>query len=320
MVERVAKLAAMTAGVFGVILLMGAALNGHVQPDADAYWHAAMRLRDGQALYGGPRGDETELYRYAPWFAFAWVPLTYLGQDAAYTVWRLALLLSTVVAIWPLVRRPTPASVTLAILLGGLLVSNLPAANVTPLIVGALAAGIRSRAGPVLLGLAASLKLFPLILVAGYLAERRWGSAVVAIGVAALLWLTVLAFDPRLYMQIGGPSFYLGGVSLLRVSPLLWVPIAAAAAGVVIALTIRGSSWTWLAAAAAIPLAVPRVWLPDAGYVLVGVPRPPGEGDSHAIAPPRGMGFRSRARIERRTLGAALDAPVTRDSSVEELS
>lgn len=318
MVERVAKLVAMTAGVFGVILLMGAALNGHVQPDADAYWHAAMRLRDGQALYGGPRGDETELYRYAPWFAFAWVPLTYLGQDVAYTVWRLALLLSTVVAIWPLVRRPTPASVTLAILLGGLLVSNLPAANVTPLIVGALAAGIRSRAGPVLLGLAASLKLFPLILVAGYLAERRWGSAMIAVSVGALLWLTVLAFDLQLYMQVGGPSFYLGGVSLLRVSPLLWVPIAAAAAGVVIVLAIRGSSWTWLAAAAAIPLAVPRVWLPDAGYVLVGVPRPLGETDAHAIAPPRDMAFRSRVRIGRRTLGAALDAPARRDSSVEE--
>jgi hypothetical protein len=306
-VERVARLVAIAAAVFGVILLMGAALNGNVQPDADAYWHAAMRLRDGQALYGGPRGDETEMYRYAPWFAIAWVPLTYLGQDVAYTVWRLALLMSTVVAIWPLVRRPTPASMTLAILLGGLLVSNLPAANVGPLIVGALVAGIRSRAGPVLLGLAASLKLYPLILVAGYVADRRWGSAVIAIAVGAVLWLTVLAFDLQLYMQIGGPSFYLGGVSLFSVSPLLWVPTAAAAAGVVITLAIRGSSWTWLAAAAAIPLALPRVWLPDAAYVLVGVPRPFGD-----------MSFRSRVRIGRRTLGAALDAPTTRDSSVEE--
>jgi hypothetical protein len=280
MIERVARLIAMTVAVLGVILLMGAALNGHVQPDADAYWHAALRIRDGQALYGGPRGDETEIYRYAPWFAFAWVPLTYLGQDAAYVVWRGILLLSTAVAIWPLVRRPNAASVTLAILLGGLLVTNLPAANVTPLIVGALAVGLRTRLGPVILGLAGSLKLFPLVLVAGYVAERRWLAAAIAIGVAGVLWLQVLAFDLRLYMQIGGPAFYLGGVSLLRVSPFLWAPVAVATAGLVVALARRRSPWTWLAAAAAIPLAVPRVWLPDAGYVLVGVERAPRETDA----------------------------------------
>jgi hypothetical protein len=280
MIERIARLIAMTVAVLGVILLMGAALNGHVQPDADAYWHAALRIRDGQALYGGQRGDETEIYRYAPWFAFAWVPLTYLGQDAAYVVWRGILLLSTAVAIWPLVRRPNPASVTLAILLGGLLVTNLPAANVTPLIVGALAAGLRTRLGPLILGLAGSLKLFPLVLVAGFVAERRWLAAAVAIGVAGVLWLHVLAFDLRLYLEIGGPAFYLGGVSLLRVSPFLWVPVAVAAAGLVVTLALHGSPWTWLAAAAAIPLAVPRVWLPDAGYVLVGVERAPRESDA----------------------------------------
>jgi len=291
-IERGARLVAMTVAVLGVMLLMGAALNSHVQPDADAYWHAAQRLRDGQALYGGPRGDETEVYRYAPWFAFAWLPLTYLHQDAAYLVWRGVLLLSTVVAIWPLVRRPTGASVTLAVLLGGLLVTNLPAANATPLIVGALAAGVRTRLGPVILGLAGSLKLFPLLLVAGYLAERRWRSAAVAIAVAAVLWLQVLAFDLRTYLDIGGPSFYLGGESLLRVSPVLWAPVAVATAAVVIVLVMRGSSWTWLAASAAIPLAVPRVWLPDAAYVLVG--------------------------IERRTLGDLPRATASRDSSVEE--
>jgi len=275
MVERVSRLLALSVAVLGVVLLLGAALNGNVQPDADAYWHAALRIRDGQALYGGPRGDETEIYRYAPWFAFAWVPLTYLGQDAAYGVWRAVLLLSTLVAIWPLIRRPTLASVTLAILLGGLLVTNLPAANVTPLIVGALAAGLRTRVGPLLLGLAGSLKLFPLVLVAGYLAERRWGAAAVAIGVAGVLWLNVVAFDLRLFMQIGGPAFYLGGVSLLRVAALLWIPVALGTAALVIVLAVKGSKWTWLAAAAAIPLAVPRVWLPDAGYVLVGADRAP---------------------------------------------
>lgn len=271
MIERAVRLIAITAAVLGVIVLIGAAFSSHVQPDADAYWHAALRLRDGQALYGGPRGDETEIYRYAPWFAFAWVPLTYLGQDAAYVVWRGILLASTLLAIWPLVRKPSPAAITLALLMGGLMVSNLPAANVTPLVVGALVVGLRSRAGPILLGLAASLKLFPLVLLAGYLAERRWLAAVVATAMTAVLWLSLLAFDLRLYLEMGSPTFYVGGISLFAVSPLLWLPVAAATAAIVVWLAFRGSPWTWLAAGAAIPLAVPRVWLPDAAYVLVGL-------------------------------------------------
>jgi hypothetical protein len=271
MIERAARLIAIAAAVLGVIVLIGAALSSNVQPDADAYWHAALRLRDGGALYGGPLGDETEIYRYAPWFAFAWVPLTYLGQGGAYLAWRTILVAATVVAIWPLLRRPSAASVTLAVLVGGLLISNLPAGNVTPLIVGALVVGVRSRAGPLLLGLAASLKLFPLVLVAGYLAERRWMSAVIATLVTAALWLTLLFFDLPLYLRMGQPTFYVGGISLFAVSPILWLPVALATAVVVVGLAVRGSRWTWLAAGAAIPLAVPRVWLPDAAYVLIGL-------------------------------------------------
>jgi hypothetical protein len=271
MIERLSRLLAMVVAALGVLLLIGAALSSNVQPDADAYWHAAQRLREGLPLYGGPRGDETEIYRYAPWFAFAWVPLTYLPQDAAYLVWRGILGLATVAAVWPLLRRPTPAGLTLAVLLGGLLVSSLSAANATPLIVGLLTIGLRSRVGPIILGLAGSLKLFPLVLVGGFLAERRWLAAAVAIGVAALLWLNILAFDVLLYAQIGGPSFYVGGVSLYGVSPLIWLPVAVLLFALILRLVIARSRWTWLASSAAIPLAVPRVWLPDTAYLLVGI-------------------------------------------------
>ena len=261
----------MTVAAMGAVLLIGAAFSSDVQPDADAYWLAAQRLREGLPLYTGPHADETEIYRYAPWFAFAWVPLTYLTQDVAFAMWRGILLISILLAIWPLIRRPTAAAMTLALLLGGLLISHLPAANATPLIVGMLVAGIRSPVGPVILGLAGSLKLFPLILVAGYLAERRWLAAGVAIGVASMLWLNILAFDVLLYAQVGGPTFYVGGVSLFSVSPLVWAPMAAAVGLFLVSLIARRSRWSWLAAAAAIPAVVPRVWLPDAAYLLVGV-------------------------------------------------
>lgn len=251
-------------------MLIGAVVSQTVRPDAEAYWLAAQRLRDGLPLYASPRGDETEIYRYAPWFAYAWVPLTYLGHDLAFAVWRGILLVAIVGGLWPLVRTPTPASITLAVLIGGLLLSALPQANATPLMVGALAMTLQTRAGPLMLGLAGSLKVFPLLLVTGYLAERRWLHAIVAIGISAVLWLHLLAFDLHLFMQIGGPSFYLGGVSLLDVSMLLWLPVAIVCSLILAALVARRSPWTWLAAGAAIPLAVPRVWLPDAAYVLPG--------------------------------------------------
>ena len=306
-IERVARLIALAAAVMGAVLLIGAAWSVDVHPDAEAYWLAANRLRDGLALYGGPQGDETEIYRYAPWFAFAWVPLTYLSHDAALALWRAMLLAASFAAVWPLVRRPSPASVTLAVLMGGLLISHLPAANATPLMVGMLVVGVRSRVGPILLGLAGSLKVFPLLLVAGYVAERRWLYAAVAIAVSSMLWLNILAFDVLLYTQIGGPSFYVGGLSLLSVSPLLWLPIAVACAGVVITLAVRRSPWTWLAAGAAIPLAVPRVWLPDASYLLVGLA---------SLGELPG----ARDRIARRTLSGTSRAASPGGTSVRESS
>jgi hypothetical protein len=269
--ERAARFAALALAIVGVVLLMGAALSSDVQPDADAYWLAAERLRGGQSLYAGGVTDETEIYRYAPWFAFAWVPLTYLGYDGAMFAWRAILLIATAAAVWPLVRRPTPAGVTLAILLGGILVSNLPAANVTPLIVGTLVASLQTRLGPLVLGMAASLKIFPILFIGGYLAERRFVAAAVSAVVMSVLWLHVLAFPVGAgAARLGDADFYSGGVSLITVSPILWLGVAAWLALVVLRFTAERSPWVWLAAAAAIPLAVPRVWIPDGSYLLVG--------------------------------------------------
>lgn len=266
----VARLAAFAIAVLGSVLLIGAGFTPDVQPDADAYWHAAQRLREGGPLYLTAGPDETEIYRYAPWFAFAWLPLTYLSQDAAYLIWRGVLLLAAIAAVVPLLRRPSPAAITLSVLVFSLLVSNLPAGNVTTLMIGVLALGLPTRAGPYLLGAAASLKVFPILLVAGYLAERRWREAAIAVAVAAVLWAHVLVFGLSTYptTTVSGESFYLGGVSLLAIHPALLF-LGLAGLGLVGAwMVIHGSSWTWLLAAAAIPTVVPRVWLPDAAWVV----------------------------------------------------
>jgi len=271
--ERVARLASMALALTGAVILIGAAMSANVHPDADAYWLAAQRLHQGLPLYSGPVGDETQIYRYAPWFAYAWLPLTYLPRELAFAIWRAILLATSVAAVWPLLRRPTPASLTLAVLMGGLLVSNLPAANVTALLVGLLTVTLRTRAGPVAVGIAASLKLFPILLAAGYVAERRWWAAAASVTVAVLLWAQLLLFDLSRYpVNIGGSSFFLGGVSLYRISPVVWAVAVTCLVVALAGLARRRSPWTWLLAAAAIPTVVPRVWLPDAGYLVSVVP------------------------------------------------
>ena len=75
-VERMARLTAAGVALLGGLLLIGAGWIPNIHPDADAYWQAALRIRDGLPLYGGSRLDETQIYRYAPWFAYAWLPLT----------------------------------------------------------------------------------------------------------------------------------------------------------------------------------------------------------------------------------------------------
>jgi hypothetical protein len=272
--ERIAPLVTAALAILGGVVLIGAGWTPDVHPDADAYWLAAERIRDGAALYGGPRGDETEIYRYAPWFAFAWVPLTFLGQEAAYFVWRGVLLVASLAAVWPLLRRPGPASLTLATLMFALLISNLPAANVTALMVGALVLTANRRTGPVVVGMAASLKIFPILLVVGYLAERRWRDAGVAVGVMAILWVHLLAFDLSTFpLQVGGGSFFLGGISLYSIAPAAWLVAALVLGASVLLLAIRGSRWTWLAITTSVSTVVPRVWLPEAAYALVAVPR-----------------------------------------------
>jgi hypothetical protein len=261
--ERWARLLAFALAALGAVVLIGAGWIPEVRPDADAYWLAAQRLRDGEPLYAATYADDIEIYRYAPWFAYAWVPLTYLPQAIAYDLWRVLLAVAAVAALLPVLRRWSPAAMTLGLLMGGLLAGALPAANVTTLMVGALALALPRSAGPIVLGLAGSLKVFPLVFVAGYVAERRWRDAALALAVAAVLWAQALLFD------LGSYPMVFGGVSLYRVAPAVWPLVAVAVVIVIAALVVRGSRWTWLAAAAVFPVLVPRVWLPDAAYVLV---------------------------------------------------
>ena len=133
--------------------------------DAGAYYDAAVRLTTGQPLYLAMHPEAHEVYRYAPWFAYAWIPLTVLPRDLAMHLWSLAMLACSFVAIWPLLRRGTRAAVALAALLGAFLAETAMFGNVHPAVVALLVVAARSRWMPVAIGIATSIKLVPILFV-----------------------------------------------------------------------------------------------------------------------------------------------------------
>ncbi len=57
--------------------------------DAGAYYDAATRLVNGEPLYAATGPEAHETYRYAPWFAYLWIPVTALPRDPVLHVWSL---------------------------------------------------------------------------------------------------------------------------------------------------------------------------------------------------------------------------------------
>lgn len=159
--------------------------------DVHAYLNAATRLGAGGPLYVSAP-DPSDLYLYAPWFAFAWMPMTALPRLTVEVGWAVMLVAATLAALWPL--RRTVAGVALALLLGGLLYRTAGWGNVQPLMVVALVYALPTRAGPWVAGIAASLKPWAVLAVPVYAWRREWRSVAIVMGVAALLWLPALWF------------------------------------------------------------------------------------------------------------------------------
>ncbi|HKO33762.1 MAG TPA: glycosyltransferase family 87 protein [Candidatus Limnocylindria bacterium] len=174
--------------------------------DVHAYLNAAQRLLDGGPLYV-TTPDPSDLYLYAPWFAFAWVPFTVLPLLAVEVAWAAVLLASTVAAVMPF--RSTWAGIALALLLGGLLYRTAGWGNVQPLLVAALIYAVPTRAGPWAIGVAGSLKPLALGLLVVHAWRREWRSVGIGLGVAAVLWLPILFFGLSSYpFGLREPNLY----------------------------------------------------------------------------------------------------------------
>ncbi len=213
-------------------------------PDIGAYWNAALRLREGGPLYP-PVTDvnASDVYRYAPWFAAAWIPLTYLPRPVVDAAWSVVLLAASAAVVLAALRARSRAALAFTVLIGSFLVLIASRGNVQPLMVAALAFGVERRSGPLWIALCASLKATPILFVIVYVARGEWGRA------AATIVLTVVLVAPMLLFAVVAAS------SVLVAGYVAW----------------RHRPWAWLAASVAVILCLPRAFTYELTFLFVGL-------------------------------------------------
>jgi hypothetical protein len=249
---------AMVVGL-GISFLFWAAVKWEM-PDAAAYWQAAERLRAGQDLYPAFTNVEaSEVYRYAPWFAWLAVPFTYLPIQVAGLLWSIILVVASTVAVWPLVRERRWLWVAFfwPILIGISANGNVHALMMAPLVLW-----LERRSGPLWIAVAASLKAVPILLVLVYVGRREWGRA------AATLVLTAVLLAPLLLYDLSGYTTSAGQAGLLITYLPIYVVVGGAAA--LATLLLARTRWAWLSGATAMALTLPRFFVYDVTLLLVG--------------------------------------------------
>lgn len=236
--------------------------------DAIGYYDAGVHIRTDQPLYfddGAPFGSE--VFLFAPWFAWAWVPLSFLPRDLVLAGWVLGMCAATVWAVAPFFRLGL-AGIALGSLLGYTLSQGAFWGNVMPLLVGVLIHSHGRRSFPVWVGLAASLKILPILYVWPDLAARRWRRVAVAIGIAAALWAPALLYGLSDY-----PTGFTPTMSLLWLSGWVWAGVAALA--VIAMIAASRTRYRWLATTLAILALYPRLHFHYIGLLGVGLRRNP---------------------------------------------
>ena len=189
-----------TAVAFGVGLGFALYLfsaSGPTWTDGEAYWQAGVRVRAGESVYAGEMGTAT--YRYAPWFAWAWAPLTMLPKALVTAAWQVAMVGCAFAAILPALRSPFGRAVAAFSL--PLLLVNAIGGNVQPALVAMLVYLPWST------GVGASLKPLAVALLAVDAWRGRWGRVAVGVAVAGVLWAPAL-LDPSGYPAPRGIGHY----------------------------------------------------------------------------------------------------------------
>ena len=258
------------------------AIGSWTLEDMHVYLDAAHRLRDGETLYSTT--NPLAAYQYAPWWAAAWVPLTFVPEPVVSVGWSAVLIASSFLSVRPLLKHPGRTAQTLVLLmLPILLFSSARSGNVQPLIIAGLVTGLERRWGPVAIAAAASLKAFPLALALVYLGRGEWLRFILTLLITAALVGPMLLFDLSQY-TVDGPR----AGTLYHISPLLWAAPVAGLVVVTILLARRRSVHAWLAAAATVVVGLPRMLSYDITFLLAGTTE-----SSADPAPDEGTAMRS---------------------------
>jgi hypothetical protein len=258
---RLARTVAL-AVIIGIgIFNLEKAVVGWTLSDAEAYCNAAMRLRAGGDLYPALESvDASDVYRYAPWFAWLAVPFTFLPIQLAGAIWSTILLAASGIALIPLVRARAWLLVALFL---PILVGISAVGNVQALMIAWLIHGVERRSGPLWIALAASLKIFPILLATVYAGRREWARVAVTLLLTVVLWAPALLYDLRGYGTEPGQA-----ASLISV-PVLYALVVGGA--ILAALFLARTRYRWLATATAVVLSLPRLFVYDVTYVMLGV-------------------------------------------------
>lgn len=276
------------AAVLAVLLALAAwalvsyALAREPGSDVAAYWNAAERLRAGEPLYVAGAANASDLYRYAPWFAAGWLPLTYLPREAVTAAWVGLMFAAAAVSTIPLLRRGPWGWAAFA-LFAPFQFEGAIYGNVQPLLVLILMWGVERRSGPLWIALGASLKAVPILLAVVYAGRGEWGRAALATALSALLVAPAFLFDLTGYSVIPGPR----QESLAGISLLVFIPVAAAA--IAASWILARTRFGWLAGGLAMVLSLPRLLDYEFSFLLVGLAR---RGRKPLAPSPIGIGAR----------------------------
>jgi hypothetical protein len=235
--------------------------------DGVGYFDAGTRIREGAQLYLPAVGGDPDVvpYRYSPWFAWLWVPLTTLPRGPVVALWSLAMLAATAWALWPVARERTWSAIAVVAFFGPLMVYASLAGNVQPLMIAVLMHTVeRRRMGPIAIALAASLKAFPALFAVVYLGQRDWRRFGLTAALTLILVAPMLLYDLSDYTT--APGF--------TITAAVWAPplyAALALGAAVVAFLTAQTRYNWISAASTVVLAMTRLLWYDLTFLLVGL-------------------------------------------------
>lgn len=254
---------------FGIAQMLLTIDDWHLR-DMGAYWEAGERLRLGAPLYPALADPESSAtYRYAPWFAWLWVPVTLLPRELVSVAWSVILLAASAISLLPAIRA---RAWVVVILFTPILFGISAIGNAHPLIIAALVHGVERRSGPVWIAAAASLKAAPVLFVLTYLGRRQWGRVLITGAATVVLVAPMLLYDLSNYPAGSGAA---GG--LIAIPPLY---VVAVAVGMIASVRLACHDTGWLASAATVVVATPRLFVYDMTYLLVGLASRPASDQS----------------------------------------